>query len=299
MPLLPGETNASDRYRSGLAPLEDVADGVKRWAASTQRSIEQSWRDLRESVAGGGQQPQESLRMAGIPIMPHVVPFRASAMDDPRIWQSVLQSTVQTAPAVMHIGDPLKACPATLLLIAGHAYVYGQTLPYRVWGFHHRAITEYGEMYRLISPSFLHRDLLHMINDMSNFFLQGLLLEKGEGWRFLAQTMAVCVSANVLRIFSAVGKMSSMLGGLGFGGVCAALQVVSSYDASSRYRLMFELPGKRRRARKSQFSLAHGYGELERMQRQIVASDFDLQICGILSGLGWVWIPRMFPTLRR
>eukprot|EP00960_Hanusia_phi_P074586 768272-Hanusia_phi.AAC.5 len=303
MPLLPGETNASDRYRSGLAPLEDAAESVKRWAASSQRSIEQAWRDLRESVAGGGQPQQDSLRMAGLPLTPHVVPFRGSAMDDPRIWRSLLQTAVQTAPAIMHIGDPLKACPATLLLMAGHTYVYGQTLPYRVWGFHYRAITEYGEMYRLISASFLHRDLLHIVNDMSNFFLQGLLLEKGQGWKFLAQTMAICVSTNVLRVVSAVGKgipigmfvvmptffyrlmttfflppplpllsfhlpidsahpvpsllsssrrrctpclevLARQSGSLAVSCRLSLHQVISSYDASSRYRLILELSGK-------------------------------------------------------
>jgi hypothetical protein len=252
----------------GLSFFHDIGKGIKSAAQRAQDSIERNYAELAGALSGAGRDLATTGGLAAAPAglsSGHRVPL-STEWDDPGLMMMILP--VSSAVMAMRVyGDPLVKAPGTTLLVAANCFAFSRQVPVRHWCLLPHMVVTHGETRRLLTASFIHLDVTQLLANMSSLIISGLQLERGRGWRFIAEVLGVTLAANVLRLASmavraacsgiplrSLPHSTSVLGGLGFSASCLALRVVSLHQAlpSSRQqsaaRLLSEmlLPGQLR-----------------------------------------------------
>ena len=66
-----------------------------------------------------------------------------------------------------------------------------------------------GEVWRLVTPIFLHLDWLHIVFNMYWLFLLGTMIEEAKGkWRFLSIVLVIAIASNVVQFWGPVYQLA-------------------------------------------------------------------------------------------
>lgn len=295
MPLLPGESRESDKYQSGLSFLDEYAASVRRWADRTQHELDSAWQDYSRRVQHGIDDLRSAPRLdervqvnARITTHGYFAPVPIN-WNDPTFLPNALFGIYSILPYVRAHGDPLKRCPASIALIAGSAVVFLNPQPVQQWCLSPYYVIEQGQFLRLFTSTFIHQDINHFLNNMFSLLRSGYLLERREGSQnFLATTLLVgaasnlvCVLSSFLRArFFGAGREAYFLPTVtGFSAASAALQVIAD-DAVGAHPLQCWL------------YLAANSALLQ-------GEKLEAYLCGFITGLVWVWGPRVGPQIEQ
>ena len=162
---------------------------------------------------------------------------------------------------------------------------------------------QHGEWYRLLTTSFLHPNLAVFLHDMGVLLRAGLVLERGRGWRFLAQVAALAAASNACVCLSAVARalllgdearVPYMLPAAGLAGACSALRVLAAHDPAGRsdaWGQPLQLPG---RLRPFSCWLHLALAPLA-VPAAATRAYMDAQLAGLVAGLLWLHARRAGP----
>ena len=246
---------------AGLSFFDDIGKGIKGAAQRAQDSIERNYAELASALSGAGRDMATPGALTAAPAVlgggGHRVPLNTD-MDSEGLAMAFLPVSYAVMAVGMH-GDPLAKAPGTMLLVATNCFVFSRRVPVRHWCLLPHMVVTHGEARRLLTASFIHLDTPQLLTNMSSLIISGLELERGRGWRFIAQVLGMTLAANALRLASmalraassglplrSLPDSTSVLGGLGFSASCVALHVVSLHEAlpPSRHQpAAWPLPG--------------------------------------------------------
>lgn len=138
----------------------------------------------------------------------------------------------------LHAFKPVEGYFITPILISLNVFVYFMTALVMVFGngswwaidpgvlstagANYKALTLFGQPWRLITAEFLHADVIHLFTNMYGIMILGLYLEPMLGkWRFLAVYLFAALGASIGTVYwsdlnSSVGASGALFGLIGF-----------------------------------------------------------------------------------
>lgn len=220
-------------------------------------------------------------------------------MDDPNLWRVMIPSVAAVGSLVYHRGDPLKRCPATMMLIMGNAMAFTHRVPVMKWGIRPWHVIEGGQVYRLLSAPFVHGDLGHLVSNMASVLRSGYILEqRSPGWSFLGEALCAILGSGLVRLAAGMLQLHLLRDSVGYYSACAfgfssaafALRVAAQ-DAEARGRTT---PSARPANTWNQFGC---WAEVAMTHVIVPRSDLWAHVSGVVAGLLRVYLPREWPGL--